>query len=114
MVFCSLKDAYGDEWKSSRNHSMTPCQSSKFTSSDPYFDDQVQSGILDKLEKLEGQIEYFTAQSTGPKKTSQYTAPKPTTKENFTAAKTSNARLENIIHYSLMAIFGALVCENMF
>jgi len=120
MVFCSLQDAYGKEWKNTPNTgSMTPCQSSNFTTQDPYFDDQVQSGILDKLEKLENQIEYFTHKAAAPKKSFMR-------KERFTASNTTvspptspstntnNGRLENIIHYTLIAIFGALVVENVF
>ena len=116
MVFCSLKDAYGDEWKNSSNHTMTPCQPASFTTHDPYFDDQAQSGILNKLEKLEGKIEYFTKQATKQNKSipqrsaQQHSAPRM--REKFTSSS-QNRRLENIIHYTLIAIFGALVVENM-
>jgi len=113
MVFCSLKDAYGESWKGNNSNSMTPCQSSNFTTNDPYFDDQMSSGILNKLNKLENAIEYFTKQSDVPKKPS-VKAGVYTKKEKFTSSEKNNTRLENIIHYTLIAIFGALVAENIF
>ena len=113
MVFCSLKDAYGESWKNNNANSMTPCQSSNFTTNDPYFDDQMSSGIINKLEKLENAIEYFTKQSSIPNKPPVKAGIYPK-KEKFSPSGKNNTRLENIIHYTLVAIFGALVVENIF
>ena len=115
MVYASISEAYGDSWKQSGPTAQTRSDQSPYASCDPYFDEEAQKGFTEQIEQLKSKIEHFTHKAQ---------LQKPVTKETFVVAdtvpvvvttqnpKSTNKRLENIINYTLMAIFASLIIEN--
>jgi len=102
MVFCSIQEAYGTEFETTRaSYNSPPCSSKQFNPNDPYFalagaSPAEPTDVSVELENLKNKLETFVSAAGNHN-------------ENFSAPR---QRLENILHYTLVAIFAALVVDN--
>lgn len=112
MVYCSIKDAYGEDWKTKENYYTPPSQPYKFNASDPYFDSNnyygaYETGVSDRIKELEAKLDRVENFFAGDSSANEPTAPEPT---KGSLGKTQ--RIENILYYVLLIIFAAQIMEG--
>ena len=111
MVYCSIQEAYGVDFKTRSNYNTPPVEPATFASpKDPYLTGQEDNkeipsnydpnDIINRFKDLEHKIETFVASPSDLKNQTQITV------------KGTKHRLENILHYVLMALFAGLVVEG--
>ena len=111
MVYCSIQEAYGVNFKTRSNYNTPPVKPATFANpKDPYLtgeDNEELSSkdgnndtIMNRFKDLEHKIETFVASPSDLKNQTQITV------------KGTKHRLENILHYVLMALFAGLVVEG--
>jgi len=110
MVYCSIQEAYGVNFKTRSNYNTPPVKPATFASpKDPYLTGEVHEelpsnydtdDIISKFKNLEKKLETFVA------------GPNDIVNSSRLTTQGTKQRLENILHYVLMALFAGLVVEG--
>uniref|UniRef100_A0A6C0K9S5 Uncharacterized protein n=1 Tax=viral metagenome TaxID=1070528 RepID=A0A6C0K9S5_9ZZZZ len=103
MVFCSIQEAYGSNFESSRaSYNSPPCSSQQFNPNDPYFAlagaSSSPPALSVELENLRDKVETFVSSGSQAQRTEAFGG--------------SRERLDNILHCTLVAIFTGLLVDH--
>lgn len=116
MVYCSIKDAYGENWKTKENYYTPPSQPYKFNASDPYFDSNkyygaYETGVSDRIKELEQKLDrvenFYAGDSSNDTSNDE-----PSVAQPKGISLNKGQRIENILYYVLLIIFAAQIMEG--